>query len=225
MTTRGGVKRRGKRWERKPDERADALMEAALVVVAERGYKRTRLEEIAEVAGVSVGTVYYYFENKEDLLIQAVRGRFRAVFADEELAIAGMKEPAAVKLRYVLRTGWRYWLTPEFGQVFRVVIGEIGTEFPELLEAWATAGPVRGWSLVARLIGEGIEAGEFRPDADAQVLARDVTSALMLQAVLHVHLNFQAFAPLDADRIFDSTVEAFFASLRVTAPQTPRGAR
>lgn len=225
MATRAGAKRRDKRWERKPDERADALMQAALAVVAERGYKRTRLEEIAEAAGVSVGTVYYYFENKEDLLIQAVRGRFRAMFADEELAIAGMKEPAAVKLRYVMRTAWRYWLTPEFGQVFRVMVGEIGTEFPDLLEAWATAGPLRGWSLVARLIAEGIEAGEFRPDADAAVAARDVTSALMLQAVMHVHLNFQAFAPMDADRIFDSTVEAFFAGLRVTVPPRPHGAR
>ncbi|HEU4643219.1 MAG TPA: TetR/AcrR family transcriptional regulator [Gemmatimonadaceae bacterium] len=225
MAAKTGAHRRVKRWERRPDERADALLDAALRVVAERGYKRTRLEQIAEAAGVSVGTVYYYFDNKEDLLVQAVRSRFRAVFAETEAVVAGMKEPAAVKLRYVLRTGWRYWVTPEFGQIFRVMIGEIGPAFPDLLQAWATAGPLHGWALVARLIGEGVASGEFRPDADAAVMARAVTSALMLQALLHVHLNFQAFAPMDVDRIFDSTVEGFFTSLRITGHPSGRGAQ
>jgi AcrR family transcriptional regulator len=49
------------RWERRPDARPQELLDAALSVFAERGYRNTRLEEVAEAAGVTKGTIYHYF--------------------------------------------------------------------------------------------------------------------------------------------------------------------
>ncbi|HBO81001.1 MAG TPA: TetR family transcriptional regulator, partial [Cupriavidus sp.] len=40
---------------------------AALDLFVERGYAATRLEDVAAAAGVSKGTVYLYFANKEEL--------------------------------------------------------------------------------------------------------------------------------------------------------------
>jgi AcrR family transcriptional regulator len=221
------------RWKRKPDERAEHLLKAALRIFAAKGYRATKLEEIAEVAGVSVGTVYYYFQNKEDLLLQAVQGHFRAVFAEAEHGLVDIQGPTSAKLRFVFRHAWREWLSAEFGYVFRLVIGEVGSEFAPLFKTWAVEGPLHGWALVTRLIEEGMRTGEFRPDADAPVLARAVNSGLMLQAVLHVQMNLHALAPMDPhalapidpDRLLDSTVEAFLHGLRplaaVPAPRAP----
>src|SRR3982751_3717437 len=54
--------------ERRPEQRPHELLDAALVVFAERGYRNTRLDDVAEAAGVTKGAIYHYFDTKEDLL-------------------------------------------------------------------------------------------------------------------------------------------------------------
>ena len=61
------------RWERRKDARPQELLEAALDLFVERGYAATRLEDVARRAGVSKGTLYLYYENKEELFKAVVR--------------------------------------------------------------------------------------------------------------------------------------------------------
>ena len=46
----------------------DAILEATLELVSERGFHNAPTSLIAQKAGVGVGTIYRYFENKEDLI-------------------------------------------------------------------------------------------------------------------------------------------------------------
>lgn len=46
----------------------DAVLEAAARVLVERGYEGATTNHIAEVAGVSIGSIYQYFPNKEALV-------------------------------------------------------------------------------------------------------------------------------------------------------------
>ena len=50
-------------------EKRDAIIEAAIVEIATRGYHNTSVSRIARRAGVADGTIYLYFQNKEDILI------------------------------------------------------------------------------------------------------------------------------------------------------------
>jgi len=61
------------RWERRKDARPQELLAAALNQFVERGYAGTRLEDVAKSAGVSKGTLYLYFANKEELFKAVVR--------------------------------------------------------------------------------------------------------------------------------------------------------
>ncbi len=70
-------KRSAKRSQRK-DELADAAIEA----LKQLGYARTSLRDIAELSGVSVGMMHYYFEDKSALINYCVR-KYKAVFVDE----------------------------------------------------------------------------------------------------------------------------------------------
>jgi len=194
----------------------DALMDAAFRVFAERGYRATRLEEVAEAVGVTKGAIYYYFDGKEDLLRRAVQTRHRAMFAEIAEAVTEEGAPASAKIRLVLRRIWRHWLEPGWGQAVRLMLGEVSVEFPALFRIWAEEGPVHSWILVRDLVEEGKRGGEFRADVDAEVAARVVLSGLMLQAALHVHLGLDDLAPCDPDRIFDSAVEVFLHGLTVT---------
>src|SRR5438128_11841330 len=62
------------RWRRLPEERPKQILDAALAVFAERGLAAARLDDIAKRAGVSKGTIYLYFANKEELFRGVVRG-------------------------------------------------------------------------------------------------------------------------------------------------------
>ncbi|MDP8257597.1 MAG: TetR/AcrR family transcriptional regulator [Candidatus Alcyoniella australis] len=61
---RGNVK-----FRRLKDQRRGQIMDAALVLFAERGVSGAAIADIAESAGISVGTFYLYFENKDELLL------------------------------------------------------------------------------------------------------------------------------------------------------------
>lgn len=207
----------GVRWKRRPDERPHELLEAALNVFAERGYSATRLEDVASAAGVSKGAIYHYFDGKEDLLRKALQSRIECIMEGLGAELEEETRPVSAKLRLVLREVWRHWVMPEWGRLFLLLIGEVGTQLPAMFEAWAREGPIRGWSLIEQLIDEGKAAGEFRPDVDAKVAGRLITSGLAWQAVLHIHMDMQRLDPCEPDRIFDSSVEIFMAGLKQRA--------
>ncbi|MFC1851618.1 TetR/AcrR family transcriptional regulator [candidate division CSSED10-310 bacterium] len=66
----GKLSRTALRRQREKEQRYKTILTAAEKLFAQKGYPGTSMEEIAAVAEVSVGTVYFYFKNKEDLLIK-----------------------------------------------------------------------------------------------------------------------------------------------------------
>jgi AcrR family transcriptional regulator len=217
------MRRSDLRLHPEPEAPPTALLEAAFRVFAERGYRATRLEEVAEAVGVTKGAIYYYFSSKEDLLRRAVQSRHRAIFTEIREAVATERAPASVKVRLALRKVWRHWLDPEWGHALRLMLGEVSMELPALFRHWAEVGPIEGWTLVESLIEEGKRTGEFRPDADAAVAARLLLSGLMLQATLHVHMGLADLSPCDPDRIFDSSVEVVLHGLAAPQALPPTG--
>jgi AcrR family transcriptional regulator len=194
----------------------EALLRAAFRVFASRGYHASRLEEVAEEAGLTKGAIYYHFESKEDLLRRAVEHRHEAIFTAVESGLAALRAPASVKIRYVLRQLWQHILEPEWGQAIRLMFGEVGIEFPALFRMWAEEGPIQAWTIVRKLIEEGVGSSEFRRGVDPEVAARFAVSGLMMQVALQVHFGLQDLAPCDVDRIFDSGVDLFLHGLTVT---------
>src|SRR6266446_5005945 len=67
------------RWRRRKDARPEEIISAALEVFADRGFAATKLEDVARRAGVTKGTIYLYFENKE-ALFKSFPGSARELF-------------------------------------------------------------------------------------------------------------------------------------------------
>ncbi len=55
------------RKEREKEQRRNLILEAARRVLIEKGYHNTSIADISKLAEISVGTVYRYFENKEEI--------------------------------------------------------------------------------------------------------------------------------------------------------------
>lgn len=66
-------KRLGRRTAEESQETRQALLRAAAEVFASKGLHGARLDEIAKQAGVTKGAIYSHFEDREDLLVQALR--------------------------------------------------------------------------------------------------------------------------------------------------------
>ena len=68
-----------------------ALLEAAFRTFATKGYRATRLEEIADSVGMTKGAIYYYFSSKEELLRRAVEAQHRVMFSEIEKALEAQR--------------------------------------------------------------------------------------------------------------------------------------
>jgi TetR/AcrR family transcriptional regulator, cholesterol catabolism regulator len=210
-----------RRWQRRPDDRPDLLMTSALKLLKRRGYRRTRLEDIASDAGVCKATVYHYFSNKDDLLTRSVDRRMAEQHHAIERQLAQAGGTAADRLRVFLREFWTMSLTTQAGLWQRLVVSEMVTDAPDVFSAWAR-GLVQRWRLLERLIKDGQRAGEFRRGADAAVIARTTLSALSHQALLHVHFGVGKLAPCALDRLFESSVDQLLHGLRPLPRRTRR---
>ena len=72
------------------DQRREQMLQAALEVVAERGYPETRIADVAERAGTSPALVIYYFKTKDQLLTEAIR------YSEDNWYAAGTSRMASV---------------------------------------------------------------------------------------------------------------------------------
>ena len=74
------------RRQREREQRFDSILNAAETLFAQHGHHKASMEQIADAAEVSVGAVYFYFKNKEDLLIHLmdrIGFSLRVVLANE----------------------------------------------------------------------------------------------------------------------------------------------
>lgn len=79
------------------------ILEAAIVVFAEQGFFQSTVAQIAKQAGVADGTIYLYFKNKDDILIQFYEYKTKQVFARFHDVI-NKADSAEQKLHNLIRT-------------------------------------------------------------------------------------------------------------------------
>ena len=65
----------------KTGEKYRRILEAAVSVFANRGFHQSTISQIAREAGVADGTIYLYFKNKDDILVQFLNYKTKQVFS------------------------------------------------------------------------------------------------------------------------------------------------
>ena len=95
------------RWRRRKDARPEEIIAAALEVFADRGFAATKLEDIARRAGVTKGTIYLYFDNKEALFKALIRQTIVPVLAQGEAVAESFTGSARDLFERLVREYWR----------------------------------------------------------------------------------------------------------------------
>ncbi len=187
------------RRQREKEQRCMTLLEAAEKLIVKNGYHKTSVGQIADLAEVSVGTVYFYFKNKEELLIRlfeegvkTLRLVLGGAFNKEESPIQGF-EKAGLAFFDDFCVNYR----PKFTILFKEALGlgaEMENQRKDLLEllindvqtALITVGNERNFSYrseqTARVVTVGI-LGIYERVAYQYIMWQDDTKAPNLEEI------------------------------------------
>ncbi len=150
------------RWERRKDARPHELLAAALDLFVQRGYAATRLDDVAACAGVSKGTLYLYFENKEELFKAVVREHLVSVLAEAETYIEQFTGTSTELLRNFILGWWERIGETKLSGITKLMMAESGN-FPDVARFYHEEVISRSNALIIRMLERGIRNGEFRP--------------------------------------------------------------
>jgi len=192
------------------EEKRREIVEAALVLFAQKGVTRTTIQEIADAAGIGKGTVYEYFKSKDDILAMSfdyIREESDRLIAEKLQNVTDPVEKLKLTVDGFLSS---FQTLPEnTWEILLVFWAEGILNSPrESLGGEEAAFDLRSMyeeynEFVASLLQEGIEVGIYRQDIDSYTLASSLIGlldGLMLQQVLlkeRININKSARQLID----------------------------
>jgi TetR/AcrR family fatty acid metabolism transcriptional regulator len=174
-------------------DKKKAILAAAQMVFEANGYAHTTMDSVAIKAGTAKGSLYNYFNSKQDLFAQVCRQAFLQDEADVQ-HIVSEPVPASEKLEKFL--DYVFARLPDYTKIGRLI-----------LEFWAAAARSerhgnlsvmmqemhqRGRDVIARIVAEGIESGEFIREIDpmvAAVLINSVIRGIIIQLIFDLSIQ------------------------------------
>lgn len=199
------------RWERRKDARPQELLAAALDLFVERGYAATRLDDVAAQAGVSKGTLYLYFTNKEELFKAVVRENMLPVLGEAEETIDRHTGHSAELFREIMLSWWERIGNTKLSGITKLMMAEAGN-FPEVARFYHEEVISRGNAMIVRMLERGVKRGEFRPIDTHQTMNVIVAPVLMLMIWKH-SLSCCRLEPISPQAYLDCFIDVFLRGL------------
>jgi AcrR family transcriptional regulator len=210
------------RWSRRKEARPAELTRAALELFVERGYAATRLEDVARRAGVSKGTLYLYFDSKEELFKAVVREGVVPALERGERMLEEHRGEAASLVRELMQGWWQLVGNTPYGGIPKLMISEC-RNFPELAKFYHDEVISRGYRVIERAIQRGMDSGEFRR-LDMDYVTRLVVAPLVLMAIWRHSFDYCDSHRLDPDRYIEHHTQLLLGGLiaggRDSAPRS-----
>jgi len=195
------------------EERRRQILDAALIVFAQKGFHDANVSDVAALAGVSQGTIYWYFESKEALMRELMADAFAEVLQPLAEILARADLSPLARLLQSFRTSLT--LFRDHSERFKILLGlwtqpsifaaeAGGIDLLDSLYQQAIFEPFN------RLIQEGMAAGEIVPgDSEALTVA--------ISALLDGLMLYSLVWP--EGLVSDERLEAVFLRLLQSPPQ------
>lgn len=193
------------------EDRQTQLLGAAARVFAKKGYERATIKDIAKQAGVSEGSIYNYFKNKNELLI-SILGQAVAHPAVELVSAEVLRENAGKPLppdkvltqiaRAILKT------FQENGPIFRILISALPTVSQAQREKYVDEVIDVAAGALETFFTAEIQQGVFRADLNPALAARSFFGLVLPFVLLQDILQLQARA-FDYEQVIAHAVRLF----------------
>lgn len=185
-------------------EKYKVIIEAAIKVIADNGYHGSQVSKIAREAGVAEGTIYLYFENKEDILISIFKEKLGELIITTPKKLNNIKNSFEVlayliylhfftlqnnrKLAHVLQIELR-----QSDKSIRKGIAEVIKDYYRLIEG---------------IVQDGIRMGYFKQDLDPKITRKVIFGSMDEVATCWV-LSSRKYRILDmAEKVYNVLAQA-----------------
>src|SRR5690349_7350247 len=188
------------RTRRREDTR-QRLFEAAVALIAERGFSATTVDDIALRAGVAKGTVYYNFASKTELFEALLRHGIGLLTSAYRAAVAGRepRDAVAALIRAQLEYIQRY---RAFAQLLLAEMWRTNREWQQTLRLLRE----EALDVIAATLRAGVESGDFDADLDVRL-----ASSALFGVGLVVAVDWLVFQP---DRSIDDVESSLVSIVR-----------
>jgi len=194
---------------RKSAQSRQRILDAAAKAFRRKGYVATRLAEIAAIAGLRAGSIYYHFGSKEEILEAVLDIGIRRIVDAVSAALAGLPEEATHRRRLTTAMTAHMTALLRHGDYSSANVRNFG-QIPA---------PVRRRHLKVRrdyeelwrqLLRQAQAAGEISPSADLKLLRLHLLGTLnwSIEWYRPAGASVEAIAQTFADFIFDGAAMA-----------------
>ncbi len=150
------------------------ILDAAIAVIAEHGYASSRVADIASRARVADGTIYLYFQNKEELLMEAINTAFAGFLTRARTDLQQLHDPRE-RLR---RLAFLHLSMLGGDRNLAVVFQTELRHSAKFLAQFSSQHLVDYFELIRHEVREGQRLGLFRPSVSDKIAANCFFGAL-----------------------------------------------
>ena len=161
------------------------ILKAARQVFVEKGFHRASIDDVVAACGLSVGAIYTYFPNKDELIrasiLDANREESDAVLADTRAAGS-----VGERLDRGIRGWWRYTIEAEGAPAFLAEAWGEASRRPLIRDLMARRHE-RGITMTSIMFRECVERGDLPARVDVDALSRTIaalTDGMVLEYVV-----------------------------------------
>ena len=199
---------------RRKVERPAEILAAAFEEFVQHGYAATRLEDVAARAGVTKGTIYFYFDTKERVFDEMIRRNSQPMFQQLNDFVETLEGAYVDRLRKLIRFLYRRIAEDRVArETFRFLIAE-GRRFPDLVDRHSAEFMQPFVERLRDMIDAGVKTGEFRA-TKALKCAEIILSPAMLLNVWW--LLYEDRRQIDVGEFIDAHIDLLLNGLTKAA--------
>ena len=160
--------------KRKNNEKYHNIIEAATKVFAKKGFYKAKISEIAREAQVADGTIYIYFENKDDILISLFEEQMKAVLDNMVIRISEEDDPVKKLEKFALVHLQLVEQNKNMAEIIQVEVRQSS----QFMKEYRNDPFVQYLELIADIIRQGQKEGLFKKEIIPGVAKRAFFGAL-----------------------------------------------
>jgi len=202
------------RKEREKSARKKAILDAARDVFFEKGFQATTMEQIAEVAELSKGSLYLHFPTKEELYVSILIEGIEMLNEHFETAVRGV-EGWEAQLRKIGEAYYHFYCEHKnyFQILFLLQHGEISSKVSESLYQTCVDMGLICLTTLCKALEAGMAEGEIQGQ-NAMELSVILWGALNGIILLHEEVEHKKFIPISLDRMIQTSFTMIIDGLR-----------
>jgi TetR/AcrR family transcriptional regulator, fatty acid metabolism regulator protein len=190
-------------------EKYQRILDAAVEVIAERGYFNSPVSAIAKRAGVADGTIYLYFKNKDDVLRTAIDTTFARFYKQIEERFSTLRGPRE-QLEYIAEI---HLGSHQVNRSMAVLMQTEMRQSAKFIAEFSHHHLVRYIQIVREVVRRGQQEGIFRQDISDGVVAHCMFGAIdeLLSSAVFTSRNYDP--KVTARQVMDSLMNGVAVDL------------